>query len=136
MKSIISATLALLIGFSITALPQTKENRNKLNDQTFNIKLTMTSGSRTGWNWLSDHISFKSGKLRSHVMSSRERFDNATIEIVSASDKTISFNATSKNPSGSKIEWKGTINGNTIEGTAEWTNKQGTQTYSFSGASK
>lgn len=136
MKSVFS--IALLLTF-LYASGQNKEAIKEVNGKTFNIILTLTNGKRSGWQWTTDKVHFESNRLTSAEMTKREKFPSGTCSLKldsTASTKTVKFKTSVKNSSGSKIEWQGTVTGNQIEGTAIWTDKQSTESYSFSGSVK
>jgi len=136
MRIVISSLLIFLLSASISVSAQAKHKNNELDGKIFHITLKMTDGQRKGWQWVTDDVSFKKGKLKSKVMSEREEFpaaDCTTTVDSSSHEIIISFSASHKNTGVSNIKWEGTVTGNKIQGTAIWTNMQGVQTYSFKG---
>lgn len=132
MKTVISIIIILTAGV-LYAQTQNKE----LDEKTFHINLKLIKGKKVqGSKWSEDNISFKSGNLIPEFMQEHEHFPPAPCQMNTNSSKVISFSATHKNPNGSEIRWEGTINGNTIKGTAVWTNMHGPRTYSFTGTLK
>jgi len=124
----------------ITGIFYTQAQKSELDGKTFHIKLKLIDGKRVeGSTWLEDEITFKGGNLKLKDMSRREKFPPAHCEIKAdptAGEKTIAFSASHNNPFGSDIKWDGTVTGNSIKGTAVWTNIHGPRTYSFSGTAK
>ncbi len=135
MKIFISTIILLIAGFFYT-----QAQSEELNGKTFHIKLKLIKGNKSaGLRWTKDELSFGDGTLTSKFMSKREEFPAAPCEIKMVSSeekKIISFAAAHRNTGVSDIHWTGTIKGNKIEGSAIWTNMQGSRTYSFSGTIK
>ncbi len=133
MKTKLFLSIVLLLA-STTLFAQNKAAG--LNGKTFSIQLTKAEGKRVGWEWTSDEISFSSDKLVSKVMSQREKFEPANVSASADPDGKVHFKCRSKNHGSSKLEWQGTMKDNAIEGTVDWHNRQGTQSYKFSGSLK
>ena len=139
MTKLLTVALALFVIVSFHVTAQSSRAEQALNGKTFTIKMKKISGKRDGWQWITDEISFHSGKLKSIVMTKRERFSSPLCIFsidTSAVKETILFEVVAHNPSISQIKWQGTVSGNKITGTAIWTNAQGTQSYAFSGVEK
>jgi hypothetical protein len=139
MKPLFPLFITLLMVGSMNTSAQTKTMDAALNNKTFSITLIKKSGERKGWQWTTDELSFVSNKLTSKVQKEKEGFppSGCTIAIDSSvSPKIIKFKTTVKNSGISKITWDGTVKGGQIDGTAKWTNGQGTQVYTFSGTIK
>ena len=136
-KIIFFFSSAAIFCFAFTASGQARK-KNPLNGKTFVIELTPVDDERKGWQWKKDEISFFGGRLSSDVMTKKEEFPGAkfTFTSDSAAANVSTFHAEHKNMGDSEIIWNGTLSGDDIEGTAEWTNLQGTFNYSFTGMLK
>jgi hypothetical protein len=69
-------------------------------------------------------------------MSQHEQFQPASIDYSTDDHEKIHFKCSAKNNTLSKLEWRGTIPGNHIDGKVVWHNAQGIQSYKFSGTLK
>ena len=123
---------AFLLAANINA--QNADKKTTLDDRTYSIHLKMTEGKKGNWQWVNDELVFSDGKLKAQFMNKKERFSPSDVVVSGSSE--ISFESTMHNPGGSEIKWNGTIKGNTIFGTAVWTNLSGTHSYSFKGTAK
>ena len=102
------------------------------------VEFTNTTGEKTRLKWKKDEISFNAGRLNSKVMSAKEGFPSAkcTLTVDSSAADAIHFQGKHQNAGASEIIWDGTVTGDDIEGTAEWTNLQGSFTFTFTGTLK
>jgi len=130
------------ITLSNTALAQKKAPPDKLlSGKTFTIELTAQGGKKAS-EPESDEITFKSDKLTSKLMKTDHEFMpspyTATIDSSNSDSNTIAFVSESKNSSEEVLKWSGNITGESIEGTAVWTNKKGKtkKEYAFTGTLK
>ena len=87
-----------------------------------------------------DELSFKAGKFNSKFMKTENQFKPGDYTVTvdsSSSDKTFAFECDSKSGDDEIMHWSGTINGETIEGTATLSKKEKIKKeYNFSGTLK
>jgi hypothetical protein len=127
---------------SFSAMAQKKEKKVKVIDnQSYTVTLT-EEASKKPTKPLADELSFKGDKLKSKVLNEKYKFGagsfTATIDSTNIDEPIITFEAEMKGETDDDImNWKGTINGEDIEGTATW-NKRGKvkKEFSFSGVLK
>jgi hypothetical protein len=126
----------LCVGMLLSLLTNAQDI-NSLNGKTFSVKLEVIGDERPGRAWTRDEITFHGKTLISKEMSDEQfpAFD-CTFTADSSSKKAVHFTASGKNKGVSDIQWEGTINGGSINGTAIWTNANGPQTHRFSGTLK
>jgi hypothetical protein len=127
----------LLCGGFLLSFFANAQDINSLKGKTFSINLEVISDERPGRAWTTDEITFRGKTFVSKEMS-HEQFPafDCTFTADSSSKDVIHFTASGKNKGVSDIQWEGTINGATIQGTAIWTNANGPQTHRFSGTLK
>jgi hypothetical protein len=94
---------------------------------------TMTENGKTRAD--EDQLVFKDGKFRSTVCDAYG-FTEAPYSVYQ-SDVSTGFEAEAHSPKEGTMKWKGTVKGNTIEGTADWVKKgQADAHYTFKGKLK
>lgn len=139
------AIAVLMLMFSLSssaAFAQKKEKKEKIIDnQTYTVTLT-EEASKKPTKPLPDELSFKGEKLKSKALNEKYKFGSgnftAVIDSSNIEEPIITFEAEMKGETDDDVlNWKGTINGEDIEGTATW-NKRGKvkKEYSFSGTLK
>lgn len=138
-----AAVLMLIFSLSASAaFAQKKEKKEKIIDnQTYTVTLT-EEASKKPTKPLPDELSFKGDKLKSKALNDKYKFGSgnftAVVDSSNIEEPIITFEAEMKGETADDIlNWKGTINGEDIEGTATW-NKRGKvkKEYSFSGVLK
>lgn len=84
----------------------------------------------------SDNFVFKDGTFRSTACD--EYGFTAAPYTTTKEGANVAFQSTTSNPKGSKIEWKGSVKGNTVEGTMQRMAKDGTivESSTFNGTVK
>ena len=125
--SVVSFVAALLFLFAAPA----RAEKMALDGTTF--VGTMTEKGKTKAD--PDQLVFKDGKFRStacDVYGFPETHYTSTV-----GDGATRFEATATSPKEGTMKWKGTVKGNTIEGTAVWVKKgQADMQYTFEGKRK
>ena len=131
-----TSLLSVLMFFLLTGVQQhERAATSELNGKSFKIKLTLTDGKRAGWQWKTDVLSFASDKVTSREMKAHEGFPPFDY-LIDDQGSSVVIHGMVKNRGISKIDWEATIRGDTISGTAIWTNGQGVQTYAFKGVAR
>ena len=127
---------AIFILYNATAV--FAQTTASLDGKRFSITLEITGAKRPGINWIKDELNFEKNRMVSKFMSGREHFRpfKCTFEVDATDTGKIHFKGYGKNDGQSNIKWDGTIAGDSIEGTAVWTNANGQQTHRFSGKVK
>ncbi|HEY3125091.1 MAG TPA: hypothetical protein VGK70_13650 [Thermoanaerobaculia bacterium] len=122
-----SLAFALMLAVSAPAWAQAR-----LLDGSSFVGQIMEKGKEQGEQ---DEFLFKGGKFRATGCDANG-FTEASYTIAQ-SDISTSFEAEAHSPKEGTMKWKGTVKGETIEGTAVWTKKgQADITYSFKGTLK
>jgi hypothetical protein len=146
MSSTVAKTMAfflmVLTCSAFFAQAQKKEKKAKVIDnQNYTVTLT-EEASKKPTKPIADELSFKGDKLKSKALNEKYNFGagsfTATIDSSNAEEPIITFEAEMRGETDDDImNWKGTITGEDIEGTATW-NKRGKvkKEYSFSGTLK
>jgi hypothetical protein len=120
--------VALLFGWSV---PRALAEGGALDGKTFLGEMTekgKTKGDK-------DTFVFKDGKFRSTACDAYGFAETAYSAVGKEGETT--FEATAESPKEGTMKWKGTIKGDTIEGTTVWTKKgQADMSYTFKGALK
>jgi len=127
---------------SFSTFAQKKDKKVKVIDnQTYIITLT-EEASKKPTKPLPDELSFKGDKLKSKVLNEKYKFGSgnftATVDSTNIEEPIITFEAETRGETDDDVmNWKGTIDDESIEGTATW-NKKGKvkKEYSFSGTLK
>ena len=107
-----------------------------LDENSYKVKMTQLSGSIIHPPWDIDTFIFKSGKMYSVRMKREEGFRRALyIASISNADHNpiIKFTYFNSNRGGSTLGIQGTVQGNLIEGTAQWKSLSGENEYTFTG---
>jgi len=108
------------------------ETKGALDGKTFAIDMTKKGDTKAE----KDDLIFKDGKFRSTGCDSYG-FTEAAYTTAAGADGATDFSSTATSPKEGKMEWKGTVKGDAVEGTAVWTKEgQPAESYSFKGAIK
>lgn len=128
--------LSFILFLSNLVIGQTAVVDTFLNLKTYSIDLQEDMGKKT--NTYPDELMFKADKMKSKYLTAEEKFKSGkytATKDANAAVRKINFDCTMKNESGEVITWVGTVTGDEIEGTAEWTKKDETtrMMYTFTG---
>ena len=110
-----------------------------LNNKVYTIELEEDMGKKN--KTYPDELSFKGDKLKSKYLTVEEKFKSGKFTASLDANSTVrkvNFEATTKNEKGETISWVGTVTGDEIEGTGEWTKKDEStrMMYNFTGSLK
>ena len=133
----LSVTLFVFL-LSVAAFSQTKKNAGPLDGRKYVIVVVQNEKKE-----ISDEINFSNGKCKTTYFGKdwafpAKPYDVTFIDSSNAERKSYQFMWESTNDTDEKIALQGTVDGESIEGTAEVTNKKGKtlKTYTFTGTQK
>jgi hypothetical protein len=143
-KKLFNKIIAIcMLGFlfipGIELYSQVKAKDKLLEGKTFQV--TFTEQGKKKAEPAADEILFRTDKINSNYMLKENNFTassyTATVDSTSGSP-VISFSSDSKNADNDKLNWSGTIKGESIEGKASMTDKKGNpkKEYTFTGKLK
>lgn len=130
MKKLLFATLALVL---ISAPARSADAaKGALDGKSYTIDMTKTGDAKAE----KDDLIFKDGTFRSTGCDTYG-FTAVAYQTKAGADGAMEFMATATSAKEGKMEWKGMVKGDAVEGTAVWTKEgQPAENYTYKGAVK